>query len=203
MVRAAAKNHPSVSPSSTSPASYDNVLGRLSPPAGSPLEQRQRPGREAFAHTAAYDVAVAAGWARCWLRREGESCFPKFGRATFTKGRRPEVRREPPQKPRCTPTAPADWPRPSRCSGKEMSLQQLRRHRRLPRRARGTSTSRLVAIIKHANPCGLAVGADVAEAPPRRPTSATSSLGLRWRDRGQPARSPWSWPSRSPRSSPR
>ena len=44
-----------------------------------------------------------------------------------------------------------------------------------------------VAIIKHANPCGIAVGADIAEAhaPGAR---LRSGVGLRRGDRGQPAR---------------
>src|SRR5215207_5014822 len=58
MVRAAAKNHPSVAVV-TSPASYDDVLAAVAA-GGFTLEQRRRLAAEAFAHTAAYDVAVAS-----------------------------------------------------------------------------------------------------------------------------------------------
>jgi AICAR transformylase/IMP cyclohydrolase PurH len=58
-----------------------------------------------------------------------------------------------------------------------------------------------VAIIKHANPCGIAVGGDVAEAhrkahacDPCRPLAASSRSTARCRGR---------WPSRWPTSSPR
>src|SRR4051812_2705755 len=58
MVRAAAKNHPSVA-IVTSPASYVDVLAAVAA-GGFTLEQRQRLAAEAFAHTATYDVAVAS-----------------------------------------------------------------------------------------------------------------------------------------------
>src|SRR5512139_1181450 len=57
MVRAAAKNHPSVA-IVTSPARYDDVL-RAVREGGFTLAERQALASEAFAHTAAYDVAVA------------------------------------------------------------------------------------------------------------------------------------------------
>src|SRR6201991_1535012 len=58
MVRAAAKNHPSVA-IVTSPERYADVLGALAI-GGFTLEQRKRLAAEAFAHTAAYDVQVAS-----------------------------------------------------------------------------------------------------------------------------------------------
>src|ERR1700710_136032 len=58
MVRAAAKNHPSVA-IVTSPGRYDDVLLALKE-GGFSLEQRKRLAAEAFAHTATYDVAVAS-----------------------------------------------------------------------------------------------------------------------------------------------
>src|SRR4051812_5733126 len=58
MVRAAAKNHPSVA-IVTSPARYADVLTALAA-GGFTLEQRRGLAAEAFAHTAAYDVQVAS-----------------------------------------------------------------------------------------------------------------------------------------------
>src|SRR6478752_3704314 len=58
MVRAAAKNHPSVA-IVTSPSQYDDLLSALDS-GGYSLEQRRRLAAEAFAHTASYDVAVAS-----------------------------------------------------------------------------------------------------------------------------------------------
>src|SRR5205085_5675976 len=59
MVRAAAKNHPSVA-IVTSPDQYPDVLAALAA-GGFTLAQRKRLAAAAFAHTAAYDVQVA-GW---------------------------------------------------------------------------------------------------------------------------------------------
>ena len=61
LVRASAKNHANVA-IVTSPASYPQVLKALTL-GGTTLAQRQRLAGEAFAHTAAYDTAVAAYFA--------------------------------------------------------------------------------------------------------------------------------------------
>ena len=58
MVRAAAKNHPSVA-IVTSPDRYADVLAALEE-GGFTLEQRKRLAAEAFVHTATYDVHVAS-----------------------------------------------------------------------------------------------------------------------------------------------
>src|SRR6478672_5182567 len=74
MVRAAAKNHPSVA-IVTSPDRYADVVSALGD-GGFTLEQRQALAAEAFAHTAAYDVAVAS-WMGSVLSPD-ESGFPAF-----------------------------------------------------------------------------------------------------------------------------
>ncbi|MCU1404146.1 MAG: purH [Glaciihabitans sp.] len=61
MVRASAKNHANVA-IVTSPDSYQQVTKALSI-GGTTLRQRRRLAAEAFAHTAAYDAAVAAWFA--------------------------------------------------------------------------------------------------------------------------------------------
>jgi len=60
MVRAAAKNHSSVAVV-TNPSRYADVLAAV--PGGFTLDQRRQLAAEAFAHTAAYDVAVASWFA--------------------------------------------------------------------------------------------------------------------------------------------
>ena len=62
MVRAAAKNHPSVAVV-TSPARYAEVADAAAGQ-GFTLEQRRVLAAEAFAHTAAYDLAIAGWFAR-------------------------------------------------------------------------------------------------------------------------------------------
>ena len=66
--------------------------------------------------------------------------------------------------PRSTRTGGPGVAQAERAARQGDVLQQLRRHRRGRAVRRSTSTQPAVAIIKHANPCGIAVGADIAEA---------------------------------------
>lgn len=80
MVRAAAKNHPSVAVV-TSPARYADVLLAVEG-GGFDLAARKRLAAEAFQHTAAYDVAVAS-WFAAEYAPVDESGFPDFLGATY------------------------------------------------------------------------------------------------------------------------
>jgi phosphoribosylaminoimidazolecarboxamide formyltransferase/IMP cyclohydrolase len=65
MVRAAAKNFLRVA-SVTDPADYGRILGELQASRGATsLALRFELAQKAFAHTAAYDTAIAAYWAKC------------------------------------------------------------------------------------------------------------------------------------------
>ncbi len=161
MVRAAAKNHPSVA-IVTSPASYDDVLAAVAA-GGFTLEQRQRLAAEAFAHTAAYDVAVAAWMGSVLAPPEGESCFPEFGGATFTKVADLRYGENPHQKAALYADGTGGLASAEQVFGKEMSYNNYV-DTDAARRAAWDFAEPAVAIIKHANPCGLAVGADIAEA---------------------------------------
>jgi phosphoribosylaminoimidazolecarboxamide formyltransferase/IMP cyclohydrolase len=173
MVRAAAKNHPSVA-IVTSPAAYDDVLAAAAA-GGFTLEQRQRLAAEAFAHTAAYDVAVASWMGSVLAPPEGESCFPEFGGATFTKVADLRYGENPHQPAALYADGSGGLAAAEQLHGKEMSYNNYV-DTDAARRAAFTFAEPAVAIIKHANPCGIAVGADVAEAHRRAhacdPTSA-------------------------------
>jgi phosphoribosylaminoimidazolecarboxamide formyltransferase/IMP cyclohydrolase len=161
MVRAAAKNHPSVA-IVTSPSSYDDVLAAVAA-GGFTLEQRQRLAAEAFAHTAAYDVAVAQ-WMGSVLSPPGDgSCFPDFGGATFTKVADLRYGENPHQPAALYTDGSAGLAGAEQLFGKEMSYNNYV-DTDAARRAAWDFEGPAVAIIKHANPCGLAVGADIAEA---------------------------------------
>ena len=86
MVRAAAKNHPSVA-IVTSPERYADVLAATSA-GGFTLEQRKQLAAEAFVHTASYDVAVAS-WMGNVLTDSSEAesdqgaSFPAWAGATW------------------------------------------------------------------------------------------------------------------------
>jgi phosphoribosylaminoimidazolecarboxamide formyltransferase/IMP cyclohydrolase len=166
MVRAAAKNHPSVA-IVTSPASYDAVLAAVAA-GGFTLEERKRLAAEAFAHTAAYDVEVAswmgAGPDQGGLTDTSDGTgFPVFTGATW---QRKVVLRygENPHQPAALY---AHWrgglAAAEQLHGKEMSYNNYV-DTDAARRAAGDFAEPAVAIIKHANPCGIATGVDVAEA---------------------------------------
>ena len=92
------------------------------------------------------------------------------------------------------------WPTAEQLHGKEMSYNNYV-DADAARRAAYDFDEPAVAIIKHANPCGIAVGADIAEAHRKAhacdPVSAFGGVIAA----NRPVRS--RWPSRSRRSSPR
>nr|WP_234354536.1 bifunctional phosphoribosylaminoimidazolecarboxamide formyltransferase/IMP cyclohydrolase [Streptomyces sp. NRRL WC-3618] len=161
MVRAAAKNHPSVSVV-TSPARYADVLAAVKD-GGFDLAARKRLAAEAFRHTAEYDIAVASWFASAYAPAD-DSQFPDFIAAALE--RKSTLRYgENPHQPAAlyvdgTGTGLAEA---EQLHGKEMSYNNYT-DTDAARRAAYDHTEPCVAIIKHANPCGIAVGADVAEA---------------------------------------
>ncbi len=177
MVRAAAKNHPSVA-IVTSPARYPDVLAAFAA-GGFTLAERQRLAAEAFQHTATYDVAVASWMGSVLTDGSDGTGFPSWTGATWDKA---AVLRygENPHQPAAlyrTHSSPGSGGLASaeQLHGKEMSYNNYV-DTDAARRAVYDFTEPAVAIIKHANPCGIAVGADVAEAHRRAhacdPTSA-------------------------------
>lgn len=187
MVRAAAKNHANVA-IIVDPADYVMVTKALTL-GGTTLLQRQRFAAKAFAHTAAYDTAVA-GWFADTLgvRARGAETKPISGlRAT-------------PAPDAVSASGPAADGSPSTLQVSARLQQVLRygenshQHAELYRadgahgiaqatqlhgkemsynnyvdadaavRAAYDHEAPAVAIIKHANPCGIAVGASIADA---------------------------------------
>ena len=115
MVRAAAKNHPSVAVV-VSPRRYDAVRTALAA-GGFTFEQRKRLAAEAFAHTAAYDVAVASWFAASYAG--SEDGWPEFAGATWDQVGRAALRREPAPAGRALhATGRAASPQPSSCTAR-------------------------------------------------------------------------------------
>jgi len=175
MVRAAAKNHPSVA-IVTSPSRYADVLAAVAE-GGFTLAQRQGLAAEAFVHTATYDVAVASWMGNVLTDTSDGSGFPAWAGATWDKS---AVLRygENPHQPAAlyrNGYGPGGLAAAVQLHGKEMSYNNYV-DTDAARRAAAGFDEPAVAIIKHANPCGIAVGADVAEAHRRAhecdPTSA-------------------------------
>ena len=161
MVRAAAKNHPSVA-IVTSPARYADVLAAVAA-GGFTLAERQRLAAEAFQHTATYDVAVAS-WMSSVLTDTSEGTgFPSWTGATWDKAAVLRYGENPHQPAALYRHWRGGLAAAEQLHGKEMSYNNYV-DTDAARRAAYDFTEPAVAIIKHANPCGIAVGADVAEA---------------------------------------
>ena len=151
------------SPSSPRPARYADVLAAVAA-GGFTLAQRQRLAAEAFAHTATYDVAVAS-WMGSVLTDTSEgTAVPGLGRRDVGQGGGAALRREPAPAGGALPrTGGGGLAGAEQLHGKEMSYNNYV-DTDAARRAAYDFDEPTVAIIKHANPCGIAVGADVAEA---------------------------------------
>jgi phosphoribosylaminoimidazolecarboxamide formyltransferase / IMP cyclohydrolase len=165
MVRAAAKNHPSVA-IVTSPDRYDDVLAAVAA-GGFTLAQRQRLAAEAFTHTASYDVAVAS-WMGSVLTDTSEGTgFPAWAGATWEKAAVLRYGENPHQPAALYRTesslGSAGLAAAEQLHGKEMSYNNYV-DTDAARKAANDFAEPAVAIIKHANPCGIAVGSDIAQA---------------------------------------
>lgn len=156
LIRAAAKNHAAVAVL-TDPADYPALAEHLG--AGTDEPFRRRLAAKAFARTAAYDAAIAA-----WLAGETGERFPDRLTLAGTLRQRLRYGENPHQAAAFYATQP---PRgvaaATLLQGRELSFNNL---------ADADAALALVAelaepaiaIIKHANPCGVAVGATAAEA---------------------------------------
>ncbi|MBO9568131.1 MAG: bifunctional phosphoribosylaminoimidazolecarboxamide formyltransferase/IMP cyclohydrolase [Cellulomonas iranensis] len=168
MVRAAAKNHPSVAVV-VDPARYDDVVAAVAA-GGFTLAERTRLAAQAFVHTATYDVAVAS-----WMGNVATTTdevdgvatgFPAWVGATWE---RSDVLRygENPHQRAALYTADQGTPglaQARQLHGKAMSYNNYVDADAAWRAAHDHGDLPTVAVVKHANPCGVAVGADVADA---------------------------------------
>ncbi len=161
MVRAAAKNHPSVAVV-TSPSQYDELLAALAS-GGYTLTQRRRLAAEAFAHTASYDVAVAAWMGLALADTSDGTGFPAWTGATWERSAVLRYGENPHQRAALYRHWRGGLADAEQLHGKEMSYNNYV-DTDAARRTAFDYGDPAVAIIKHANPCGIAVGTDVAEA---------------------------------------
>ena len=161
MVRAAAKNHPSVA-IVTSPAHYDDVLAAVAS-GGFTLAQRQRLAAEAFQHTASYDVAVASWMSTVLADTSDGTGFPSWTGATWEKAAVLRYGENPHQPAALYRHWRGGLASAEQLHGKEMSYNNYV-DTDAARRAAYDFDEPAVAIIKHANPCGIAIGSDVAQA---------------------------------------
>jgi phosphoribosylaminoimidazolecarboxamide formyltransferase/IMP cyclohydrolase len=164
MVRAAAKNHGSVAVI-TDPARYADVLAAL--PGGFTLDQRRALAAEAYAHTAAYDVAVASWFASVYAPDETaiQAGWPKVTGALWQRADVLRYGENPHQRAALytRPGPPEGIAAAELLHGKAMSYNNYV-DADAARRAAYDFADPCAAIIKHSNPCGIAVAADLAQA---------------------------------------
>ncbi|MBP2365909.1 bifunctional phosphoribosylaminoimidazolecarboxamide formyltransferase/IMP cyclohydrolase [Pseudonocardia parietis] len=162
MVRASAKNHESVAVI-VDPARYGWVLEQVAA-GGFAVGDRRRLAADAFRHTAAYDVSVAT-WMGEQFPADDAGTTPEWFGATWTRERSLRYGENPHQAAAlysdggATGLAGAE-----QLHGKEMSYNNYVDADAAWRAAHDHGDVPTVAVIKHANPCGIAVGTDVAEA---------------------------------------
>ncbi|MDL4776170.1 MULTISPECIES: bifunctional phosphoribosylaminoimidazolecarboxamide formyltransferase/IMP cyclohydrolase [Thermomonosporaceae] len=163
MVRAAAKNHTSVAVV-VDPSAYGAVL-EAAAAGGFTLDERRRLAARAFAHTAAYDVAVASWFAGEYAPDEtaAESRWADFLGASWERSNVLRYGENPHQRAALYTDGTGGLAGAEQLHGKEMSYNNYV-DADAARRAAYDFAGPAVAIIKHANPCGIAIGADVAEA---------------------------------------
>jgi phosphoribosylaminoimidazolecarboxamide formyltransferase/IMP cyclohydrolase len=161
MVRGAAKNHANVAVV-TSPSQYEDVYKVLGE-GGFSLEERARLAAAAFVHTAEYDVAVASWMGNVLTDSSDGSGFPAWVGASWEKKASLRYGENPHQPAALYSNGGSGLASAEQLHGKEMSYNNYV-DADAARRTAYDFAEPAVAIIKHANPCGIAVGKDIAEA---------------------------------------
>ena len=161
MVRGSAKNHANVA-IVVNPSSYPEVLTAVSGN-GFTLGQRIALATEAFRHVAQYDVAVAS-WLGSTLDNQDGS-FPTWLGGVWKKSASLRYGENPHQEAAIyvTEGGQPGIAQAKQLHGKEMSYNNYV-DADAARRAAYDHSEPAVAIIKHANPCGIAIGKTISDA---------------------------------------
>jgi phosphoribosylaminoimidazolecarboxamide formyltransferase/IMP cyclohydrolase len=161
MVRAAAKNHPSVAVV-VDPAAYPDVVAALGD-GGFSLTQRRLLAAQAFAHTASYDVAVASWMGSVLVPTDDGTGFPAWTGATWERSAVLRYGENLHQRAALYRHGQGGLAGAEHLYGPELSYNNYT-DTDAARRAAYDFAEPCVAIIKHANPCGIAVADDIATA---------------------------------------
>ncbi|MDR2132821.1 MAG: bifunctional phosphoribosylaminoimidazolecarboxamide formyltransferase/IMP cyclohydrolase [Clostridiales Family XIII bacterium] len=159
MLRSAAKNGDDVAVL-CDPADYEAVISELRA-GGLSIETRRRLARKAFEHTAAYDAMIAA-----YLRAECGDDLPDKLTLTFEKAQDLRYGENPHQKAAYYREIGAHGgalTEAEQLHGKELSFNNINDASGALAALREFDEPAVVAV-KHANPCGVAVGRDIREA---------------------------------------
>jgi len=157
MLRGAAKNHGSVAVISQT-SQYDQLLSAITA-GGFTNEERQQLALEVFRTTAEYDLTIAN-----WLGAQGTTAkLPDWFGAIYKSENSLRYGENPHQSAVIYKSTGAGIVGAKQLHGKEMSFNNYTDADAAWRAALDHSEP-AVAIIKHANPCGIAIGANISEA---------------------------------------
>ncbi|HEY7146125.1 MAG TPA: bifunctional phosphoribosylaminoimidazolecarboxamide formyltransferase/IMP cyclohydrolase [Streptosporangiaceae bacterium] len=168
MVRAAAKNHATVAVC-TDPASYPEAVAAAAG-GGFTLAQRRRLAARAFAHTAAYDAAIASWFASAYAPDEtaAQTGWPETISAAWTRKETLRYGENPHQRAALYLRGPAGGAQAGLAGAEQLHGKAMSYNNYVDadaaRRAAFDFAEPCVAIMKHSNPCGIAVGTDLAQA---------------------------------------
>lgn len=161
MIRSAAKNHAYVTVI-VDPDDYDLVIEELTTNGQVSLKNRQRLAAKAYARTAAYDAAISN-----WFAKALD--YPELPHRSFS-GKLNEVMRygENPHQWAAFYSDGSDRPgvaTADQMQGKALSYNNINdTDAAIELVSEFDAATSAVAIIKHANPCGVALGSDLATA---------------------------------------
>lgn len=171
LLRAAAKNFAHLTVLSN-PAQYNDYLNELRHNGGTAtLEFRQRAALQAFRHTAHYDQAIATYLASldvAMSEPEGDAeLIPESFALSGCQVQQLRYGENPHQSAAWyqTGSASTGWPAAQKLQGKELSynnLVDLEAARRII--ADFDNSQPVAAVLKHTNPCGVAIAPSLAEA---------------------------------------
>jgi phosphoribosylaminoimidazolecarboxamide formyltransferase/IMP cyclohydrolase len=177
MLRAAAKNHADVTVL-VDPADYGTVLAEMDATGGTSIDTRSRLAAKAFAHTASYDTTVAD-----YLQRSQQLPLDRFpAQLPLVLDRHIELRygENPHQRAafyRLPGARGASVASAAVLQGKELSFNNIADADAALECVRQFAAPACV-IVKHANPCGVAVAEGIAAAYDRAyRTDPTSAFG--------------------------
>ena len=164
MVRAAAKNHDAVA-IVVDPADYERTV-EAAKNGGFSLDERRRLAAGAFAHTAAYDTAVATWTASQFLQDEDANFWPPYAGLGFERSETLRYGENPHQRAALyvNPAAAPGIAQAEQLHGKAMSYNNYV-DADAALRAAYDFDEPAVAVIKHNNPCGIAVATPGAADP--------------------------------------
>jgi phosphoribosylaminoimidazolecarboxamide formyltransferase / IMP cyclohydrolase len=156
MLRGAAKNHESIAVISST-NQYDQLIKAINA-GGFSHEERQRLALEVFRTTAEYDLTIAH-----WLEKIPESGLPEWFGRIYTQQNALRYGENPHQVAAIYSGGPDGIVQSQQLHGKAMSFNNYT-DADAAWRAAFDHSEPCVAIVKHSNPCGIAIGNDITDA---------------------------------------